>query len=52
MDSDDLSTVATLAGAGELRVRIGRTFPLHQAAQAHRVVTAGHTGGKVVLTAE
>ena len=35
--------------AGEWRTRIGRTFPLSEAAEAHRVLAAGHTGGKVIL---
>jgi len=36
--------------AGELRVEVGATFPLEQAADAHRAVEAGHVVGKTVLT--
>jgi NADPH2:quinone reductase len=42
-------TLADLAGRGELRVVVARTFPLAEAADAHRLVQGGHAGGKVVL---
>ena len=35
--------------AGHLRVRIDRTFPLAQAAEAHRALTSRATTGKVLL---
>ncbi|MFC4012679.1 NADP-dependent oxidoreductase [Nonomuraea purpurea] len=35
--------------AGEWRTRIGHTFPLSQAAEAHRTLEAGRTGGKLLL---
>ncbi len=35
--------------AGALRVVVARTFPLAEAAEAHRLVAGGHAGGKVVL---
>jgi NADPH:quinone reductase-like Zn-dependent oxidoreductase len=38
-----------LAGEGALRVRVARTFPLAQVADAHRLVAEGHSCGKVVL---
>ena len=38
-----------LAGRGELHVPISRTFPLTEAAEAHRLVEAGHAAGKVIL---
>jgi NADPH:quinone reductase len=36
--------------AGDLRVTVGATFPLAQAADAHRALEAGRVIGKVVLT--
>jgi NADPH:quinone reductase len=36
--------------AGELRVQVGATFPLEQAADAHRALEAGQMVGKAVLT--
>jgi NADPH:quinone reductase-like Zn-dependent oxidoreductase len=42
-------TLADLAGRGELRVVVARTFPLADVAEAHRLVGGGHAGGKVVL---
>ena len=36
--------------AGDLRVEVGATFPLDQAADAHRAVEAGQVIGKTVLT--
>jgi NADPH:quinone reductase len=38
-----------LAGKGELDVVVAATFPLTEAAAAHRFVKDGHAGGKVVL---
>jgi len=38
-----------MVGAGQLRVRIDRTFPLAQAADAHRALTSRATTGKVLL---
>ncbi len=38
--------------AGELRVEVGATFPLEQAADAHRALEAGQVMGKTVLTME
>lgn len=36
--------------AGELQVRVDKTFPLEQAAEAHRYMEARRTKGKVLLT--
>jgi len=41
--------IADLAGRGEIDVVVARTFPLTEAAEAHRLVAGGHAGGKVVL---
>lgn len=38
-----------LARQGELEVVVARTFPLAEAAEAHRFLMEGHPGGKVVL---
>lgn len=38
-----------LAGEGAIKVRVSRTFPLAEAAEAHRFVAEGHPSGKVVL---
>lgn len=39
-----------LLGRGELKIRIDRRFPLEEAAEAHRVLAARETMGKVLLT--
>jgi NADPH:quinone reductase len=41
--------LARLAGAGELRVVVGSTYALDDAADAHRQILTGHTTGKLVL---
>ncbi len=41
--------LAARAGAGELRVIVGATYPLEQAAAAHQAGIAGHAPGKLVL---
>jgi len=41
--------LARLAGAGELRVLVAATYPLTDAADAHRQIATGHTTGKIVL---
>ncbi|MEV4465774.1 NADP-dependent oxidoreductase [Micromonospora echinofusca] len=45
----DLGVLAGLVDAGRLTVHVQRTFPLAQAADAQRLVEAGHVRGKVVL---
>lgn len=49
LDQADLRALVDLAEAGELEVRVARTFPLAQAELAHRAVAGGHTRGKIVL---
>ena len=41
--------LARLAGTGELRVFGASTYPLDDAADAHRQIATGHTTGKLVL---
>jgi NADPH:quinone reductase-like Zn-dependent oxidoreductase len=41
--------LARLAGEGKLRVVVSRTFPLAEAAAAHRAILGGHTTGKIAL---
>jgi NADPH2:quinone reductase len=41
---------AALVEAGQLRVHVSHRFPLELAAEAHRLIEAGHTTGKIVLT--
>ena len=38
-----------LAADGQLEVTVDRTFPLDEAAEAHRYLQTGHARGKVVL---
>ncbi|MFI2647374.1 zinc-binding dehydrogenase [Micromonospora fulviviridis] len=45
----DLGVLAGLVDAGRLAVHVTRTFPLAEAAEAQRLVAAGHVRGKVVL---
>ncbi|MFD0205497.1 NADP-dependent oxidoreductase [Saccharothrix carnea] len=46
-----LADLAELAAKGELTTVVGQTFPLVEAAEAHRVSAAGHVRGKLVLLA-
>ena len=41
--------LARLAGQGKLRVLVTETFPLANAADAHRAIMTGHTSGKIAL---
>ena len=41
--------LARLAGQGRLRVVVDRTFPLDNAADAHRLSMGGHVSGKIAL---
>ena len=42
--------LARLAQDGKLRVLVSQTFPLADAAAAHRVILDGHTAGKIALS--
>ena len=44
-----LEQAAAHFDAGDLRVEVGATFPLDQAAGAHRALEAGQVTGKAVL---
>ena len=48
-DGDGLEELAALVEAGKLQVLVDRTFPLAEAADAHRFGEAGRTTGKIVL---
>lgn len=41
--------LARLAGAGALKVFVTQTFPLTDAAAAHRAIMTGHAAGKIAL---
>jgi len=41
--------LARLAGEGKLKVFVTQTFPLAEAAAAHRAIMTGHTTGKIAL---
>ena len=45
----DLGALTGLAEAGQLRVRVGATYRLEDAADAQRALAAGGTHGKVVI---
>ncbi|MFG1644383.1 NADP-dependent oxidoreductase [Amycolatopsis sp. NPDC049252] len=45
----DLRTVGGLAETGKLKVRVARTFPLEEAAEAQRALADGHAPGRIVL---
>lgn len=45
-----VAELLTLAGSGRLRGVVRHAFPLEQAADAHRAISARRTVGKVVLT--
>ncbi|MBP2581075.1 NADPH:quinone reductase-like Zn-dependent oxidoreductase [Streptomyces sp. PvR006] len=49
-DPVDLAALADLVDDGVLSVRVARTFPLEQAADAQRANAAGGLNGKVVVT--
>jgi NADPH:quinone reductase-like Zn-dependent oxidoreductase len=49
-DHGDLEALAALATAGKLTVHVDKTFPLEEAAQAHRFLVEAKPRGKIVLT--
>lgn len=44
-----LEECAKWIDAGKLKIHVGKTFPLEQAAQAHQLLETGSTMGKIVL---
>ncbi|MEI5099712.1 NADP-dependent oxidoreductase [Streptomyces sp. PmtG] len=50
--AERLAEVSALYAKGLLRVHLRATFPLAEAAAAHRAVESGHGRGKVVLTVD
>lgn len=44
-----LRRCGTLFDAGKLRIHLAHTFPLKQAGDAHRMIEAGNTTGKIAL---
>jgi NADPH:quinone reductase-like Zn-dependent oxidoreductase len=49
-NGEDLAEIGALIDAGKVKVVVAKTFPLAQAADAHRFLENGHPRGKVVLT--
>jgi NADPH:quinone reductase-like Zn-dependent oxidoreductase len=48
--SDQLTRIAELVAAGEVRVEISDVLPLTEVRRAHELSESGHTRGKIVLT--
>ena len=48
-DSGRLAELARLVAAGELEIVVSQVLPLERVSEAHRIVEAGHTQGKVLL---
>jgi len=49
-ERDKLADLAALAAAGRITLRVARTLPAGQAAEAHRLLEAGGVRGRLVLT--
>jgi NADPH:quinone reductase-like Zn-dependent oxidoreductase len=49
-DAANLAEIARLVDAGQVKTRVGATFPLSEAKQAQEQAKSGHTRGKIVLT--
>jgi NADPH:quinone reductase-like Zn-dependent oxidoreductase len=49
-DAPQLAWLAQLADSGTLQVELQQVFPLERAADAHRLLEAGHVRGKLALT--
>jgi NADPH:quinone reductase-like Zn-dependent oxidoreductase len=44
-----LQTIAQLLNEGQVKAFVGKSFPLHQARQAHELSQTGHGRGRIVL---
>ncbi|MER6207189.1 NADP-dependent oxidoreductase [Streptomyces sp. NBC_00252] len=51
-DRADMESIVELVEAGKLRATVARTFPLADAAEAHKLGETGRTAGKLVLTVD
>jgi NADPH:quinone reductase-like Zn-dependent oxidoreductase len=49
-DPLQLAQLAAMVDEGSVKVHVQQTFPLEQAADAHRLLEQGHVRGKLVLT--
>ncbi|MGW4022231.1 NADP-dependent oxidoreductase [Streptomyces sp. NPDC005009] len=49
-DPQDLQHLSDLADQGTITIHVSKTFPLDQAADAHRLNQEGRTRGKIVVT--
>jgi NADPH:quinone reductase-like Zn-dependent oxidoreductase len=49
--SEQLTRVADLVAAGDVRVELAEVLPLTEVQRAHELSESGHTRGKIVLTA-
>jgi NADPH:quinone reductase-like Zn-dependent oxidoreductase len=49
-DAQRLTELATLVDSGRLHLKVQQTFPLAQAADAHRLIETRKVRGKLVLT--
>jgi len=48
-DRSVLDEVSSLADSGKLKIKVDKTFPLSQAAEAQQFGEQGHTEGKIIL---
>jgi NADPH:quinone reductase-like Zn-dependent oxidoreductase len=48
-DGSTLAVISRMLESGEVRVHVDRVFDLAEAAEAHRLIEAGHSRGKIVL---